>query len=156
MKRNNQSCPVSFSTINQTKVRLVAFFVFVVAAIYCAFPHWGLAVLLLVDFTCRAFKMGRYSIFGNLADSVISAFSLPYKPVDAAAKEFAAVLGFILCDVLFIISVLLLYDIGIYVAAVLVCFSFLEAALGVCAGCYAYPFFRKMIVTDSNDDMLSI
>jgi len=155
MKRNNQSCPVSFATINQAKVRLVAFFVFVLAAIYCAYPHWSIAGILLVDFTCRAFKMGRYSIFGNLADGIIAAFSLPQKPVNAAAKEFAAVLGFILCDVLFIISALQLYDVGIYVAAVLLCFSFLEAAFGVCIGCYVYPYFRKMIITDSNDDMLS-
>jgi hypothetical protein len=155
MQQNNKSCPVNFSPINQTEVRLVAFFVFVLAGLYCAFPHWSIAAILLVDFSCRAFRMGQYSLLGNLSEGIILAFSLPKKPVDAAAKEFAAVLGFILCDVLFIVSSLLLYNIGQYIAGILLCFSFVEAAFGICVGCYAFPYFQKFLLSKGEDEMTS-
>lgn len=155
MRQNKRSCPVNFSSVNQTKIRLVAFFVFVLAALYCAFPHWSIAGILLVDFSFRAFRMGRHSILSNLSEGIISAFSLPAKPVDAAAKEFAALLGFILCDILFIVSSLLLYNTGVYIAAILLCFSFLEAAFGICVGCYIYPYFRKILLEGPDDNPMS-
>lgn len=152
MQQNNKSCPVNFTPANQTKVRLVAFFVFVLATIYYAYPHWSIAGILLVDFSCRAFRLSRYSILGNLSEGIITVFSLPVKSTDAGAKEFAAMLGFIICDILFIVSSLLLYDTGVYIAAVLLCFALLEAVFGICIGCYIYSYFRKLLTEDATDE----
>jgi hypothetical protein len=142
---NKIDCPVNFSSVNQNKVRVIAFFVFVLSAAYLIIPHWSIAGLLVTDFFLRAFGMGRYSFLAIASNWIIKKLSLSYKPIDSAAKEFAAIIGFVVSDVLFITSVFLLYDVGIYAAGLLICFSFLEAAFGFCAGCHVYSFINRFV-----------
>lgn len=142
-KISTVDCLVNFIPVNENKVRLVAFFVFILSLAYCIQPHWSIATLLVIDFFLRTFKLGRISLLGLISDWIIKLFSLRHKPVDSAAKEFAAMIGFIISDLLFILSALYLYNIGIYLSGLLVCFSFLEFAFGFCAGCYIYTFFKK-------------
>jgi hypothetical protein len=146
MKKNKAvDCPVNFTPINQNKVRLTAMFVFMLSALYLFVPHWSIAALLVVDFFFRSFGLGRYSFLGGMSSWLIKKLSLPYKPVDSGAKEFAAVVGFVVSDILFITSSLYLYDVGVYIAGVLLCFSFLEVAFNFCAGCYIYTYCKDFV-----------
>jgi hypothetical protein len=145
MKQNTMQCPVNLKPVNQTKVRIIASFVFVWAAAYCVYPHWSLATFLMIDFFLRAFGFGRFSPLGIVSDGIIRLCALPFRPVDSAAKEFAALICFVISDLVFIVSALNLYTAGICVCTLLVCFSFLEAAFGFCAGCHIYTFSKRYI-----------
>ena len=138
-------CPVNFSPVNGVRVRLTAGFVFLLSVIYCLLPHWSIAALLMLDFFFRAFGFGRYSLLGFLSERIIAGFTLPYQATDGAAKEFAARLGFLMSDLLFICAVLFFQQAGFYISGLLACFSFLEGAFGFCAGCYVYAFYRKFL-----------
>ncbi|HEY0041430.1 MAG TPA: DUF4395 domain-containing protein [Flavisolibacter sp.] len=153
--RTAADCPVSFLPINQNKVRLIAFFVFVLSAAYVLFPHWSLAGLLVTDFFLRSFGMGRYSFLAAISDWIIRKFSIRNKPVDSGPKEFAAMIGFIISDILFITSSLFHYDAGVYFAGLLICFSFLEAAFGFCAGCYLHSLARSFLHSGSHQNTAS-
>ena len=135
-------CPVSLKAINQMKIRLTAGFVFLLSVAYYLLPHWSIAALLMLDFFFRAFGFGKYSLLGFLSDRIINGFTLPYQATDGAAKEFAARLGFIMSDLLFICSVLSFREAALYTSALLACFSFLEAAFGFCFGCQVYSLLR--------------
>jgi len=63
--------------------------------------------------------------------------------VDRAPKLFAARLGFIFSDGLLIAAIFESKGAAYCIDAVLLLFSFLESAVGFCAGCYVYSFLKR-------------
>jgi hypothetical protein len=53
----NLDCPVDFVTINETRARLVAFFVLLLAATCFLTANWIVAAFLLIDFSLRSFNL---------------------------------------------------------------------------------------------------
>jgi hypothetical protein len=143
----NLSCPVSDIKINENRVRITAFFVFLSGFVYLLAPTWAIPAFLLIDFFLRGFGLGRYSPFNALSGYVIKALLIANKPIDQAPKQFAAQLGFVFAGLLLIAAVFSLPDAGIVIDAILVIFAFLESALGFCAGCQVYTLTRKFLPT---------
>lgn len=144
----NISCPVSNSTVNENRVRITALFVLVASLLYLLVPSWVIPAVLVIDFFLRGFGGGRYSPFNVASGWIVRRFSIGDKPIDQAPKLFAAQLGFTFADLLLISSVFSLPLGGYVIAIVLVLFSFLESALGFCAGCHVYFFTRKFPIPD--------
>jgi hypothetical protein len=138
------SCPVSNSVVNENRVRLTALFVFLLSVSFLVAPNWIVPGLLVIDFFLRGFGLGRYSPLNILSGWVVRKLSIGNKLIDQAPKRFAAQLGFIFAFLLFTSAVFSLTGTGYVIAAVLVLFSFLESALGLCAGCYVYSLTRKI------------
>ena len=136
-------CPVNFKPVNANKVRITAAFIFILSLAYFIYPHWIIALLLVIDFCFRSFRLGQYSFLGKGADKIINAFSISSKPIDSGAKEFAARIGFISADLLFIVSVLNVHPVDYYLVSLLLLFSFLESVFNFCAGCHLYTFLKK-------------
>jgi hypothetical protein len=131
-------CPVDFVTINENKVRVIAFFVLTLAVVYLLTDLRLIMAFLVADFLLRAFNLGKYSLLGFLADAIIKQLKIKPKPVDRAPKRFAAIMGLV-----FTISILLLAFLHFIVLAniltvILCCFATLESFAGFCAGCYVY------------------
>lgn len=142
-------CPINFKPVNANKVRITAAFIFILSLVYFIYPHWIIALLLVIDFCLRSFRLGQYSFLGWTADKIVNVFSLPLKPVDSGAKEFAARLGFIIADLLFIVSVLNIHPVDYYLVSLLIVFSFLESVFNFCAGCHIYTFYKKFMTSSS-------
>jgi hypothetical protein len=138
------SCPVSFTLVDQTKIRVVAFFVFVLSAMYLLLAHWSIAALLCIDFFVRAFNKGQYSFFAWMAGGIVKQLSFPAKPVNGGPKRFAAQIGFSLSAGLFLATIAGLHRTGIFIAALLFLFSFLEWVFGFCAGCHVYTIYQRL------------
>jgi hypothetical protein len=137
-------CPVDFIKINENKARLTAFFVFVLTLVYLKTGFWLIMAFLLVDFTLRAFNMGKYSPLGFVSDAVIKQLNIKNKPVDRAPKRFAAGVGLVFVLAILICSLSGLTILPLLLSIVLVFFATLESFLGFCAGCYVYDFGRKI------------
>lgn len=137
-------CPIDFVKVNESRPRLVAALVVLLSFAFCL-TQWRLLMLFLsIDFFLRAFKMGKYSVLGNVAKFLIQQFQIGGKPVDEAPKRFAAKLGFI-----FTIAILALSVAGYAMAAtiatcVLILFAVLESAFSFCVGCKVYAVGLRM------------
>lgn len=134
----------SQATTNESKVRLIASFVFISAVIYLYSNQLFIPILLVVDFSLRSFDLGKHSPFAILSNRLIKAFRLPVKPVYLPPKRFAARIG-----LLFSIAILILHLSGISTVAatgVLIFFAALESFLSICAGCYVYSFLIQIKV----------
>ena len=137
-------CPVNFKPVNENKVRITAAFIFILSLAYLIYPHWIISLVLVIDFCLRSFRLGQYSYLGWSAEKIINTFSFASKPVDSGAKEFAARMGFIIADLLFIVSVLNVHPVDYYLVSLLLIFSFLESVFNFCAGCHVYTFYKKL------------
>jgi hypothetical protein len=137
------SCPVNNIVINENKVRLIAFQVFLLSNAYVLIPIWIIPAFLAADFFLRAFKLGKYSPTGILSEQLVRILHIKNKSIDQAPKVFAAQIGFAIADILFIVSALGVISLSYYADGILILFSFLESVLGFCAGCYLYTFFKR-------------
>lgn len=137
-------CPVDFKKVNENKVRLTALWVLILGVLVFITKSWLIGAFLLIDFALRAFDFGKYSLLNLLSDFTVSTFKISAKPIDQAPKLFAAKIG--LAFSVAILATILTDNLTatLYIAAVLIFFAFLESALGFCAGCYVYTFYKKI------------
>ena len=132
---------VAQATTNESKIRLIALFVFVASITYIFTNFIAIPVLLVIDFALRSFDLGKYSPFAIFSDTLVKTLKLPIKPVYLPPKRFAARIG-----LLFSITILSLQLVGIstlIVSSVLAFFAALESFLSICAGCYVYSFLQQ-------------
>lgn len=146
---NNLECPVDFITVNENKVRLTALNVLLLAIVYLWLTHWSIAAFLTIDFFCRAFNLGKYSLLNFISDKEVQLFAIKVKPIDQAPKRFAAKIGFIFSLAILALTVFNYTNTATLLAIVLSMFAFLESFAGFCAGCYVYTFYSKLFTTKS-------
>lgn len=148
----NFSCPISGEQRDNTTVRFVAGFVFVItglallAALRTSAQTAAIITgILALDFIIRAFIRPKYSPLATLARGIVSGLNLPRKMVDNAPKVFAARIG-----VLFSVTATILYSANLYYAGsvvlviLLVCAG-LESFFSFCLGCLMYSLLPKKL-----------
>jgi hypothetical protein len=126
---------------NESKVRLIAFFVLLLTGVYLLTASVWVPISLVIDFSFRSFNMGKFSPLSLLSDALIRTFKLPVKPVYLPPKRFAARIG-----LMFSISILVLHILDVnnlILCYVLAAFAALESLAGFCAGCYVYNFLQR-------------
>jgi len=148
----NFSCPISGEQRDNTTVRVVAGFVFVIggASLMVAFlVSTGTATIitgfLALDFIIRAFIRPKYSPVATLARGVVSALNLPRKLVDNAPKVFAARIGVLFSVVTTILYAANLLFAGSVVLVILLICASLESFFSFCLGCWMYSLFPKKL-----------
>ncbi len=142
--KNSADCPVDFITVNESKVRVVAFFVLVAATVYLVTTSWIVAAVLSVDFLLRAFNLNAYSPFGIISDEIVKLFKLQNKPVDRAPKRFATFTGLVFSTAILITSLTQLTETSEILTVVLIIFAALESFVCFCAGCYVYSLLKRL------------
>ncbi len=141
MRQNELICPTDGTKINESKVRVVAFEVLLIALAYGLTQALVLPLLLVVDFGLRSFNLPAYSPLARVADSVVRGLKLPTKLVDGAPKRFAARIG--LAFALLITGLHLVGISALVPTAVLALFATLESLAGFCAGCLVYTYYLR-------------
>jgi hypothetical protein len=140
------SCPVDLVKVDETRVRVVAFFVLVLALVFIVSGKVIIVAFLLADFLLRAFNLQTWSPLAVISGAVVKQFGFKTKPVDRAPKRFAAFVGLVFFTAILILSALGFSLAGGLLTGVLIVFASLESFAGFCAGCYVYGFlprFRK-------------
>lgn len=137
-------CPVDFIPINENKARLTAFFVFILTIVYILNSFWLIIAFLVIDFSLRAFNLGKYSLLGFISDAIIKQLKIKNKPVDRAPKRFAAGVGLVFSLAILITGYFHQLLIVYALSCVLLFFAFLESGFGFCAGCYVYTVGRML------------
>lgn len=148
----NFSCPISGEQRDNTTVRVVAGFVFVIAGaalLTALMVSARVAAIIMgvlaLDFIIRGFVKPKYSPLATLARGIVSGLNLPKKMVDSAPKVFAARIGVIfsvLAAVLYAGN--LLYAGSIVLVILLLCAA-LESFFSFCLGCWMYSLLPKRL-----------
>jgi hypothetical protein len=133
---NDLECPVDYVTVNESRVRMVALFVLLLAVICLVTSNWLIAAFLVADFALRSFSLNNYSPLSFISGGLIKLLKLKNKPVDRAPKRFAAQMGLMFTT--FITLTLLggLITTAKIALVILIVFAVLESFFGFCAGCY--------------------
>ena len=140
----NESCPVSGVKVNENVVRAIALYTAVITLLSLYFNLYAITFLLSVDFALRAFTDGEYSVLRKLALKTVSVLNINTKPVDAAPKKFAALLGYLFSINIFVFQ---FFDIAIVAQVLgfmLVACALLEGVLGFCVGCVVYNQIERL------------
>ena len=138
------NCPVDGVSVNENKVRIIAFFVLVIVVIFLLTGYLPLLIFLVYDFLVRTFNLGKYSLLALVADGAIGLLAIKAKPTGRAPKQFAAATGAVFVT-LTLSAVLCGWPVlAASLGGVLVVFAFLEAFIGFCAGCYVYSLLQKL------------
>lgn len=136
----NIICPISTEKVNENVVRITAFWVVMLTALFIAVPNPIIPLFLAFDFYIRAFTKSNYSPLSWMSAGIARSLHLTPVLIDRAPKIFAARIG-----LLFSILMLALFIGGFPVVAIitgsiLVLFAFLECGLNFCAGCWVYTY----------------
>ena len=137
---NNIVCPVSTERANENTVRVIAGIIFFFSIFLLKENYLVIVIFFVLDFAQRAFTKGDYSLLKFLAKNFVQPFSLSIRPIDAAPKKFAALIGFIF-SIIITISLLIkwVYVTDISIIILIIC-SGLEAFAGYCVGCKVYTW----------------
>ena len=130
------------STTNESKIRLIALFVFITTVTYILTKSIFLPALLVIDFALRSFDLGKYSLFAVISEWLVKTFKLPIKPVYLPPKRFAARIGLLFSIAMFLLQLVSINT--ILVSGVLVFFAALESFFSICAGCYVYSYLIQL------------
>ena len=131
-------------TSSESKIRLTAFFVLLLAIAYLITGLGIFPIVLLLDFSLRAFGLPQYSPLGFLAGQTAGALKLPAKQVYMPPKRFAARIGFVFCAAVTILHYADEEVAATLLGAVLTIFAALESLAGFCAGCYVYNAWARL------------
>lgn len=141
---NPIECPVENVTVNESKVRIIAFMVLLLAVAFLVTNSWLVIALLLFDFILRAFNYNSYSALGIISGVIVKQFKFKNKPVDRAPKRFAAIVGVVFSTLILVALIADLLTISKIITVVLIVFAALESFVGFCAGCYVYSLLKRL------------
>lgn len=150
MKFERIVCPISQVKIDSNVSRLTSFMVSILIALYAytRVPYY--MIIVVVDYSIRAFGNPLYSPLRWLADGIVRLFRFSGPKIDQAPKIFASRLGFLCATV----SALLFYFqalVGsVSMALLLLCFTILDSVFNFCVGCIIYhyivfPFYQRKL-----------
>lgn len=136
----NIVCPVSGDKIDNNAVRITAFTVLLLLALFLFTANIWAMYILCADFLLRSGVGRKYSPLRWLALNSVSVLKINAKYTDAAQKIFSARLGF-----LFTLIIIALWHLGFattsYVlSGMLVVLASLEAFCSYCVGCIIYNY----------------
>ncbi len=138
------TCPISHISINEQVVRAISVFVTITALLFLLTSSKVLVYLLFIDFSLRALRLNRYSLFFQLSLVILEKLKIEPKLSDEAPKRFSLYLGW---SMLFIIAVLVTFDASTYATwliSVLFSCALLETLFGFCVGCKIYQGLKTL------------
>jgi len=138
-------CPVSDKKVDEHVARVNGIFTVLLLIILVLTQSIIPVVFLAIDFFFRSSDYSKYSLIVNSSKEIVSYFELKQNFINAGPKIFAARIGLIF-NCLIIISFVLNSFLPAYsLTGMLLLFSFLEAAYGICVACEIYPFVYRIL-----------
>jgi len=138
-----KSCPITYKTVDQNIVRIVASEVSALGIFFIIYPSFVILALLLYDFFVRMIGYEKISPLYNIARVTSKLFRVKKDKIDAGPKEFALKIGFLFALLLVILFLLDQAFATVVVMVVLTACALLEALFNYCIGCKMYMLLKK-------------
>lgn len=130
--------------VDNSVVRIVAFFVFLIGSINLFVQSQLITVFLLFGFASRFLWANRIDPIAKLTHNILCPKAgIRFVPKAGIPKRFAQGIGTICCINILVFNSLGNLTASTTIAALLVVFSALEAFLGFCAGCWIFQQLMK-------------
>lgn len=138
-------CPIGTERIDENAARLNGGLVAAMLVISVLTPYRWVLALLVVDFALKVFAGFATSPVCKVTRVLADAMRLPRHMTDSAPKRFAAVIGLVMCAIALFLAYALPGAPIAYraVAGTVLIFATLEAAAGVCVGCWIYSWLPE-------------
>ncbi len=131
--------------VPESNVRIVAAQVFVVALLSLAFLQPWFMFFLALDFFLRTFVSPQLSLLAIMARTVfVPLIKAESRLISYPPKKFAAAIGLFVSAGGFLFGLIGFTIVFVVFASILLFFSFLEAAFGLCVGCRIFAFLVKL------------
>jgi hypothetical protein len=138
-------CPVSDKKVDEHVARVNGIFAVLLLIIFVLTQSIIPVIFLAADFFIRSSDFSKYSLIANSSKEIVRYFGLQQNLINAGPKIFAARIGLIFSCLIIISFVLSSFLPAYSLAGVLLLFSFLEAAYGICVACEIYPFVYRVL-----------
>ncbi len=142
---NTINAPIDWKLVNEHSTKIIAIIVFLMSLSFLGTLNLYIPAFLMFDFYVRAFCGGKYSLLQFGVDFLEKKGILAIKMVDNAPKRFAAQIGFLLTDIIFIALIIDLNQLAFLLGLLLAICSFAEGFLGICIICYIYASFNNIV-----------
>ena len=147
------SCPISIRRVDSNMVRIISFQVALFTMILLLTQESIFALILLFDFTIRAFRQPKYSPFAIVAEFVLKGWGVAPKLCDESPKRFALYLGLIASLFLVCFYLAGFTTLATSIAVILLICALLETLFDFCIGCkiyYAIQIGKGFLDNDRN------
>lgn len=138
-------CPITDKKINENSARSNAGITVLLITLYGLTGNAIFMIFLASDFLLRSTGLGKISPIAFASKNIVKYLSLKTHLINAGPKLFAARIGTLLTALAVLLLVFSLQTASLFVAGVLLVFSFLEVAFGVCVACLIYPYVYKLL-----------
>jgi len=141
----NLFCPVSEQSVNKVAIRTQALVTVSILILILFTQNIYLGLFLLLDFLVRAINLQQLSLTGHAARLITRLLPFKRRLENAGPKQFAARIGFIFSLAIIIALYTGNMSPALLMAGLLMLFSFLEGAFGICVACIIYPHFYRLL-----------
>jgi hypothetical protein len=136
----NAWCPVSFQKVNENAARLNAALTVAFLLVFLFSPWKWCILIVAADFFVRGFWEPKYSLFATISKNILALLKVKPVMVDAAAKIFAARIGFLFSCLLTAAWLLNLNTAALIIGLLFAACAALESGFRFCVACKIYPF----------------
>ena len=145
-------CPISDNKINERVARINAAFTAIIIIIFGITQSIYLIAFLAADFLLRAIPYSKFSLIGVTSRNIVRYLPFNEYFINAGPKIFAARIGLTFAAFIILTNVASFVIFSYVIAGVLLFFSFLEAAFGICVACKIYPIIYKLAYKEEFQD----
>jgi hypothetical protein len=138
-------CPITESRINERIARSNAVLSLILLTAFAFTQHIVLIVFLAVDFLLRAIPYNRYSLVAITSRHIIKQMPVDNNMINAGPKIFAARIGTLITGLIVLSMTFSLDYVSMSLTGLLVIFSFLEGAFGICVACKIYSYLYNSV-----------
>jgi hypothetical protein len=144
-------CPISEKKVNERVARVNATFTVLLITGFLFTQNIFFVAFLAIDFYLRTADLAKYSLVAISSKNIVKYLQVKELFINAGPKIFAARIGLILSGLIIISYLLNVKILALIIAGILVLFSFLEAAFGLCVACEIYPFVYRFLYSKNAD-----
>ncbi len=138
-----QTCPLSFEQIDNTKARLISFETLLLLLLFYGTKSVFILLFIVIDLSMRLFGKSKFSPLFIVATFVQKTLKLQSRYKDSGAKELAGYFGLLFLALLSLFS---LFHIQYALMIILIIYAFclfLDALFDYCIGCQIYYIIKK-------------
>jgi len=138
------SCPISGIKINEKVARTIALLTLILVAIAIYFNYYFITFFLIFDFAFRSFLKGNFSFLKLISIQINKVLKIKPILVDEAPKKFAAIIGFVFVNIIFLLQYFNFTNTALIFGVLLLVCAALEGFFGFCVGCIMYQLIKKL------------
>jgi len=138
-------CPISLERVDTQVLRLSGSFLFIFVLLFLGEKSVVWLLPVLGELAIRAIFSAKYAPIFLLSKSILKKLKISPQLEDAAPKQFAVRIGFLMSALIVVLSLLNIDKAAYFIGIILLLCIGLEVVFKFCIGCVMYSWFKFLI-----------